>query len=105
MEGLEIAESASPDERCLKGGYQGRGTQSKHLAHMHTLALRVFASDENWQRFLCNDYSCVCDPRLLWQPSSQTSNIRPWQREPKDLSESQSAYFPGLNQDSGDRVP
>lgn len=46
-EGLEIAESTSLDERCLKGGYQGRGTQSKHLAHMHTRALRVFASDEN----------------------------------------------------------
>lgn len=80
MEGLEIAESTFLDERCPKGGYQGRGTQSKHLAHMHTLALRVFASDENWQRSLCNDCSRTCDPLLLWQPSSQTSNSRPWQR-------------------------
>lgn len=54
--------------------------KSKHLAHMHTQALRVFASDENWQWSLCNDYSSVGDPLLLWQPSSQTSNIRPWQR-------------------------
>lgn len=75
IKGLEIAESTSPDERCLKGGYQDWGTQSKHLTHMHTLALRVFGSDENWQWFVCNDYSCVCDPQLVGQPSSQTSNI------------------------------
>lgn len=86
-EGLEIAGSTSLDERCLKGGYQDWGTQSKHLTHMHTLALRVFGSDENWQWFVCNDYSCVCDPQLLGQLSSQTSDIRCWQHEPKDLSE------------------
>lgn len=100
--GLEIVGSTSPDERCLKGGYQGGGTQSKHLTHMHTLALRVFESDENWQWFVCNDYSCICDPRLLGQPSSRTSGIQRWQHEPKDLSESQSEYFLCLNQDSWD---
>ncbi len=100
IESLEIAESASPDERCLKGGYQDWGTQSKHLTHMHSPALGVFGSDENWQWFVCNDYSC--DPQLPGQPSSQTSSIRRWQRKPKDLSKSQSEYFLCLNQDTGD---
>lgn len=65
------------------------GTQSKHLTHMHTPALRVFGSDENWQWFECNDYVYVCD----LQPSSQTSSIHHWKHEPKDLSQSQSKYF------------
>lgn len=64
-EGLKIAESTSPDERCLKGGYQDWGTQSKHLTHMHTQALGVFGSDKNWQWFVCNDWYCVCNPQLL----------------------------------------
>lgn len=65
IQGLKIAESTSLDERCLKGGYQDWGTQSKHLTHMHTPALGVFGSDENWQWFLCNDYFWLCDPQLL----------------------------------------
>lgn len=104
-QGLEIAESTSPDERCLKGGYQDWGTQSKHLTHMHTPALRVCGSDENWQWFVCNDYSCVCDPQLQGQLSSQTSCIHHWQHEPKDLTESQSKCFLCLNQDTGDTLP
>ena len=65
IEGLKIAGSTSPDERCLKGGYQEWGTQSKHLTHMHSPALGVLGSDENWQWFVCNDYFSVCDPQLL----------------------------------------
>lgn len=64
MDGMKIAASTSLKEKCLKGGYQDQGTQSKHLTQMHTLALGVFWSDESWQRFLCLDYLCVCDPQL-----------------------------------------
>lgn len=56
---LEIAASASPDERCLQGGYQDGGPQSKHLTlttppapypprpRRHPPALRVSGSDES----------------------------------------------------------
>lgn len=48
---LEIAQSASPDERCLEGGYQDGGTQSKHLTltrtPRHPPALRASGSDES----------------------------------------------------------
>lgn len=48
---LEIAQSASPDERCLEGGYQDGGTQSKHLTltrtPRHPPALRACGSDES----------------------------------------------------------
>lgn len=104
IEGLKIAESTSPDERCLKGGYQDWGTQSKHLTHMHSPALRVFGSDENWQWFLCNDYFCVCDPQLLGsllrKPLASTTD----NTSQKIFLNHRVSTFLWLNQDTGDGV-
>lgn len=99
IEGLKIAESPSPDERCLKGGYQDWGTQSKHLTHMHTSALRVFGSDKNWQ--------CAMTTSVFvsyWAAVFTNLQHPPLTTWAKDLSVSQSENFLCLNQDTGDNV-
>lgn len=104
IEGLKIAASASLDERCLEGGYQDWGTQSKHLTHMHTPALRGFGNVENWQWFVRNDYFCVCDPQLLGSILRKPSSINRWQHGPKGPSLNRQASSLGLNRVTGDSV-